>query len=91
MQQLGADDWRWWRQLRREAESAAAFSSTLAQWTSPGNTEERWHARFSNVPFNVVLRFDGAPAGMVGAYVRVDNTLELVSMWVAPLLAVMGR
>jgi RimJ/RimL family protein N-acetyltransferase len=86
VQQLGADDWRLWRQLRLEAlaESAEAFSSTLAQWTGPGDTEARWRARFSNVPFNVVLRFDGAPAGMVGASVRADDTVELISIWVAP-------
>jgi RimJ/RimL family protein N-acetyltransferase len=86
VQELGADDWRLWRQLRLEAltESAAAFSATLAQWTGPADTEERWRARFSNVPFNVVLRFDDAPAGMVGAYVRADDTVELISMWVAP-------
>jgi ribosomal protein S18 acetylase RimI-like enzyme len=85
VQRPGADDWRLWRPLRREvlAGSAAEFSSTLAQWTGPGGTEERWRARFSSVPFNVVLRFDGAPAGMVGAYVRADDTVELISMWVA--------
>jgi RimJ/RimL family protein N-acetyltransferase len=86
VQQLGADDWRLWRQLRLAAlaESAAAFSSTLAQWTGPADTEERWRARFLHTPFNVVLRLDGAPAGMVGAYVRCDDTVELISMWVAP-------
>lgn len=85
VQQLGADDWRLWRQLRLEAlAESAAFSSTLAQWTGPGDTEERWRARFSKAPFNVVLRFDGAPAGMVSAYVRADDTVELSSMWVAP-------
>src|SRR5262249_55519126 len=86
VQQLGADDWRLWRQLRLAAltESAAAFSSTLAEWSGPGDTEERWRARFSNVPFNVVLRLDGVPAGMVGACVGADDTVELISMWVAP-------
>jgi ribosomal protein S18 acetylase RimI-like enzyme len=86
VQLLGPDDWRLWRQLRLQAleESAAAFSSTLAQWTGPGDTEERWRARLSNVPFNVVLRSDGAPAGMISAYVRADDTVELISMWVAP-------
>jgi len=86
VQQLGADDWRLWRQLRLEAlaDSAAAFSSTFAQWTGPGDTEERWRARFSNVPFNVVLLFDGALAGMVAAYVRADDSVELISLWVAP-------
>jgi ribosomal protein S18 acetylase RimI-like enzyme len=86
VQLLGPDDWRLWRQLRMQAleESAAAFSSTLAQWTGLGDTEERWRARLSNVPFNVVLRSDGAPAGMISAYVRADDTVELISMWVAP-------
>jgi ribosomal protein S18 acetylase RimI-like enzyme len=86
VQLLGPDDWRLWRQMRLEAleESAAAFSSTLAQWTGPGDTEERWRARISNVPLNVVLRLDGAPAGMVSAYVRADDTVELISMWTAP-------
>jgi ribosomal protein S18 acetylase RimI-like enzyme len=86
VQLLGPDDWRLWRQMRLEAleESAAAFSSTLAQWTGPGDTEERWRARISSVPLNVVLRLDGAPAGMVSAYVRADGTVELISMWTAP-------
>jgi ribosomal protein S18 acetylase RimI-like enzyme len=86
VQLLGPDDWGLWRQMRLEAleESAAAFSSALAQWTGPGDTEERWRARISNVPLNVVLRLDGAPAGMVSAYVRADDTAELISMWTAP-------
>jgi ribosomal protein S18 acetylase RimI-like enzyme len=86
VQLLGPDDWQLWRQMRLEAleESAAAFSSALAQWTGPGDTEERWRARISNVPLNVVLRLDGAPAGMVSAYVRADDTVELISMWTAP-------
>lgn len=83
---LGPDDWRLWRGLRLEAlaESAAAFSSTLAQWTGAGDTEQRWRARLRDVPLNVVLWLDGVPAGMVGAYLRADTGVELVSMWVAP-------
>jgi ribosomal protein S18 acetylase RimI-like enzyme len=86
VQYLGADDWRLWRQLRLEAltESPAAFGETLARWTGTGDTEERWRARFSSVPLNVVLRLDGAPAGMVGAWVGADDIVELISMWVAP-------
>jgi hypothetical protein len=35
VQLLGPDDWQLWRQLRLQAleKSAAAFSSTLAEWT----------------------------------------------------------
>jgi ribosomal protein S18 acetylase RimI-like enzyme len=86
VQVLRPDDWPLWRQLRLEAlaESAAAFNSTLAHWTGAGDAEERWRARLSNVPLNIVLRSDGAPAGMVSAYVRADDTVELISMWVAP-------
>ena len=85
-QQLTADDWRLWRHLRLAAlaESPAAFGATLAEWTGPGDTEERWRARLSNVPFNAVLRLDGEPAGMVGAYEQADGAVELVSMWVTP-------
>ena len=83
---LRVDDWPLWRRLRLEAlaDSAAAFSSTLAEWTGSGDTEQRWRARLSHVPFNAVIRLDGAPAGMVGAYVRADEAVELISMWVAP-------
>ncbi len=86
VQVLGPDDWALWRQLRLEAlaESAAAFHSTLAQWTGAGDTEVRWRARLSDVPHNIVLRLDGAPAGMVSAYVKADDVVELISMWVAP-------
>jgi ribosomal protein S18 acetylase RimI-like enzyme len=86
VQVLQPDDWPLWRQLRLEAlaESAAAFHSTLAQWTGDGDAEERWRARLSDVPLNIVLRSDGAPAGMVSAYVKADDTVELISMWIAP-------
>ncbi|HEY4453785.1 MAG TPA: GNAT family N-acetyltransferase [Pseudonocardiaceae bacterium] len=85
-QVLAPDDWPLWRELRLAAleESAAAFGSTLAQWSGPGDTEERWRGRLSDVPFNIVLRLDGASAGMVSGYVQADGTVELISMWVAP-------
>ncbi|MBO0881671.1 MAG: GNAT family N-acetyltransferase [Mycobacterium sp.] len=86
VQLLGPDDWQLWRQLRLEAleESAAAFSSKLLEWTGSGDAEERWRARLSSVPLNIVLRSNGEPAGMVSAYLRADGTAELISMWVAP-------
>ena len=83
---LRADDWPLWRQLRLEAlaDSPAAFGSTLAQWSGSGDTEHRWRARLTDIPFNAVIRLDGTAAGMVGAYVNADSAVELVSMWVAP-------
>jgi ribosomal protein S18 acetylase RimI-like enzyme len=82
---LRTDDWPLWRRLRLQAlaDSPAAFGSTLAEWTGAGDTEQRWRARLSNAPFNAVIRLDGAPAGMVGAFVE-GAAVELVSMWVAP-------
>jgi ribosomal protein S18 acetylase RimI-like enzyme len=83
---LNPDDWKLWRALRLEAltTSAAAFGSTLAQWTGGGDIEARWRARLSDVPFNVVLRFNGTPAGMVSSSMQADGVVELISMWVAP-------
>jgi ribosomal protein S18 acetylase RimI-like enzyme len=80
------DDWRVWRRLRRAAlaQAPAAFGSTLAQWSGPGDTEARWRARLADVPFNAVVRLRGIAAGMVGAYPVDADTVELISMWVAP-------
>lgn len=91
IQYLTPDDWSLWRELRLEAlaESSHAFGSTLADWTGPGDTEQRWRARLTDVPCNIVLRLDGSPAGMVGAHLRDDGTVELISLWVAP--AARGR
>lgn len=83
---LRSDDWPIWRRLRREAlaEAPAAFGSTLAEWSGPGDTEARWRARLTDVPFNVVVRWHGIEAGMVSAYKEEAGTVELISMWVAP-------
>ncbi|MFI5776721.1 GNAT family N-acetyltransferase [Nocardia sp. NPDC051570] len=86
VQVLTPDDWGLWRRLRRVAlgESAGAFGATLAQWSGAGDTEERWRARLSEVPVNLVLRWDGVEAGMVSSYPCDDGAVELISMWVAP-------
>lgn len=65
------DEWRVWRQFRLSAlaQAPAAFSSILAQWSGPGDTEERWCARLRDVALNVVLTWDGAAVGMVSATV----------------------
>ncbi|WP_327141055.1 GNAT family N-acetyltransferase [Nocardia sp. NBC_01327] len=86
VRELRPDDWQMWRRLRQEAlsDAPAAFGSTLAEWTGPGDTEGRWRARLTDVPFNVIVWWRGIPAGMVGAYVDEEGTVELISMWVAP-------
>ncbi|MFX0577594.1 GNAT family N-acetyltransferase [Nocardia nepalensis] len=91
VQVLRPDDWRMWRRLRQEAlaDAPAAFGSTLAEWSGPGDTEVRWRTRLTDVPFNVIVWWRGIPAGMVGAYITDTDTVELVSMWVAP--AARGR
>ncbi|MHB8245050.1 MAG: GNAT family N-acetyltransferase [Acidimicrobiales bacterium] len=85
VQNLGLEDWRVWRDLRLRAltEAPYAFGSTLAEWSGDGDTEERWRARLSSVPLNLVASLDDQAVGMVGA-VWMDREVELISMWVAP-------
>jgi ribosomal protein S18 acetylase RimI-like enzyme len=87
VRELTPDDWQLWRAMRRAAlaEAPAAFGSTLAEWSGPADTEERWRARLSGVPLNLVLTMDGEPAGMVSANEpSAQRTVELISLWVAP-------
>jgi ribosomal protein S18 acetylase RimI-like enzyme len=87
-----SDRWRMWRGLRLAAlaEAPGAFGSTLAEWSGPGDTEERWRARVEEVALNLVLMCDGEAAGMVSATAPDgDQPAELISMWVAP--AARGR
>jgi GNAT superfamily N-acetyltransferase len=84
---LTSDEWGLFRQLRLEAlrEAPYAFGSTLESWQGDGDTEERWRDRLTNVPFNVIAYFEGAPAGIVsGTTSDEENEIELISMWVAP-------
>jgi ribosomal protein S18 acetylase RimI-like enzyme len=85
---LCPDDWLVWRELRLEAlrEAPYAFSSTLPEWQGAGDIELRWRERLRSVPHNVVAYLDGVPAGMVsGNHFEEPATVELMSMWVAPL------
>lgn len=65
-------------------EAPYAFGLKLSDWQGSGDTEARWRERFTDVPLNVIALLDGKPAGMVGALVADGNTVELISMWVAP-------
>ena len=93
LQVVGAEDWAGWRELRLAAlaEAPYAFSSTLEDWTGAGDTEERWWARLSSVPFNVVAYVDANPAGMVrGTLPDGSGTAELLSTWVSPAARGLG-
>jgi ribosomal protein S18 acetylase RimI-like enzyme len=84
---LTADDWLLFRNLRLEAlrEAAYAFGSTLDDWQGENDTKARWCQRLTDVPFNVIAYFGGAPSGMVSATKpNADGVIELISMWVAP-------
>jgi GNAT superfamily N-acetyltransferase len=83
---IGADDWKLWRDLRLAAleEAPYAFGSTLADWADA--SEQRWRDRLG-VPnaYQVIVSFEGTPAGMGGGFLTEDpQVAELVSMWVAP-------
>jgi ribosomal protein S18 acetylase RimI-like enzyme len=88
LRKLCVDDWPLWRKLRLEAlrEAPYAFGSTLADWQGPRDTETRWRGRLSDVPLNIVAEWQQMPAGMVSATAPdLDGSVELISMWVAPL------
>lgn len=84
---IGPSDWRLFRELRLAALTDApdAFGSTLEDWTGENDTEARWRARLADVPLNLVAEIDGEPSGMVGGtFAGETESLELISLWVAP-------
>jgi ribosomal protein S18 acetylase RimI-like enzyme len=86
LQAVGPDDWSLWRELRLRAlaDAPSAFGSTLADWTGPGDTEQRWRERLSSVALNLVALLSGEPVGMASATSPAKDEVELISMWVAP-------
>ena len=87
LRRIGAGDWRLWRKLRLAAlkEAPYAFRSRFADWQGQGDTEARWRGRLSNVPLNIVAEWRKTAAGMASATAaRLDGSVELISMWVAP-------
>ncbi|TCO49321.1 ribosomal protein S18 acetylase RimI-like enzyme [Kribbella antiqua] len=84
LRDIGADDWKLWRELRLAAleEAPYAFGSTLEDWADA--SEQRWRDRL-NTPgaFQVIAHLDGTPAGMAGG-LPMDGAAELVGMWIAP-------
>jgi ribosomal protein S18 acetylase RimI-like enzyme len=84
---LGPEDWRLWRGLRLAAlaEAPGAFGSRLADWQGDGDREERWRARLGVAgSHNVVAVLDGEPVGMASGVPGHGDSVELISMWVAP-------
>ncbi|MFG1962681.1 GNAT family N-acetyltransferase [Nonomuraea sp. NPDC049028] len=88
LQELSADDWALWRELRLVAleEAPYAFGVPLSEWQGDGDREERWRDRLS-IPGsrNLIALLDGKPAGMAsGIPGERDGVTELISMWVVP-------
>jgi ribosomal protein S18 acetylase RimI-like enzyme len=83
---LSERSWTEWREMRLAAlaESPPAFGSTLAEWTGPGDLEERWRNRLRIVPLNLFAELAGRAVGMASATAPVGDEVELISMWVAP-------
>jgi RimJ/RimL family protein N-acetyltransferase len=87
VRELTPENWPLWRAMRRAAlaEAPTAFGSTLAEWSGPQDTEERWRTRLADVPLNLVLELDGKPAGMASATgPSAHGEVALISFWVAP-------
>ena len=83
---LDADDWALWREVRLRSLSDApdAFGSRLDDWQGPNDREDRWRTRFDNVAFNAAALVDGCVVGTAGGMHRGADSVELISMWVAP-------
>jgi ribosomal protein S18 acetylase RimI-like enzyme len=82
---VGPDDWKLWRELRLDAlaDAPEAFGSTLADWREA--PESRWRERLAGPDDrNFVAFLDGIPAGMATATPADPDTVELISMYVAP-------
>jgi GNAT superfamily N-acetyltransferase len=80
---IGPDDWREFRDVRLEslADAPGAFGARLADWADA--SEERWRQRLIDVPFTVVARGEAGPVGVVSG-AESEDSVELISMWVAP-------
>ena len=82
---ITVEEWSLWRELRLQAleEAPYAFGSTLADWQTEGDQEQRWRSRLESVDFNAIATLAGRNAGMVSG-VLGNQRVELISMWVAP-------
>lgn len=80
---IGPDDWREFREVRLAslADSPGAFGARYADWVDA--TEDRWRQRLADVPYTLVARSDAGTAGVVSG-APSGESVELISMWVAP-------
>ena len=86
---VGPADWELFRRVRLAAlaDAPEAFGSRYEDWVDA--EPERWQARLTDVPLNLVLIMDVEPVGLVSATAPADDAVDLISLWVAP--AARGR
>jgi GNAT superfamily N-acetyltransferase len=88
IRELTPDDWQLWRSLRQAAlaDAPSAFGSRLADWQGEGDREDRWRERLNIAgSYNIVATLHDEPIGMAsGVPAEMADTVELISMWVAP-------
>lgn len=78
------DDWEAFRdvRLRSLADSPEAFGSRYDDWvTAP---EQRWRSRLTAVPLTLLARAQDETVGVVSGVPDGEESVELISMWVAP-------
>lgn len=85
---MSPDDWQLYRLVRRRAldEDPQAFTSTLAQWSGKGDTEQRWRSLLEKQHvLNLIAMLDGRPVGTAsGIPGDGPSSKTIVAMWVAP-------
>lgn len=82
--EIGPEHWSVWRELRLRSlnENPEAFASSIVAWTGPLDTESRWRDRLASPGACFVANVRQVPIGMAAA-LPSENTVELISMWVA--------
>ena len=86
IERLVPEDWRRFRALRLRAlgESPEAFGTALAAWSGEHDREERWRARLTGVPRNLLASLDGIAAGICSVTAPDEaKVAELISLYVA--------
>ena len=84
VRRVGRDDWELFRRVRLAAlaEAPEVFGSRYEDWADAG--PERWQARLTDVPLNLVAIADDEPVGLVSATAPANDAVELISLWIAP-------
>jgi ribosomal protein S18 acetylase RimI-like enzyme len=84
IQRLGPDEWKVFRDVRLRAlrDAPYAFGSRYDDWVQAA--ENRWRARLTAVPLNLVARRDAELVGMASGVLDGEGEAELISMWVDP-------